>query len=160
MGVHRAAAGSINTTTGAFTASSSGFMPNVTGQFFPYGVDAMIWIAAASASPASADAETRGLPGLGVPTLPYVLRDSVYAAGPQPVTTLTDGPFIVLPPAMLGLGNPDDVAYAAEQNYDPVAGVCLAPDETSSGPTLAATGPAIILVAPFDDGTLTPGVAR
>jgi hypothetical protein len=158
MGVHRASAGTISMSTGAHAAGSVRILPDITGQIFPYGIDAMLWIAAATVSPAVPGAEERGLPSLGVPSLPYPMRDAVYGMGPQPITSRDDGPFILLPPAMIGLDGPDQVAWAAEQHYDPVAAVCLPSGEVSpamqsgggsaAGPAL----PAVIFVVPLIGG--------
>lgn len=95
-GVYRAPAGSINMLTGEFTASTNRFA-NITGQFWPYGVDAMIWGGAITTgvtlSPRTEGSFDRGI------TSPFY---SIMAAHPdQPIETRSDGPFIMIDPAML-----------------------------------------------------------
>jgi hypothetical protein len=147
--VYRAPAGAINMSSGAFSPGGR-VLGNVTGQFWPYGVDAMIWLSAAAISPASGDAGERGVTGaLG---LPSSIGDLV--SGPRlPLTSLEDGPFIELPIAMLPL---DEAAIlsAAEAGEDPIRGVCEAPapEDLQSHPDdftpAEQPTPALILVYP------------
>jgi hypothetical protein len=149
VGVYRAPAGAISMSTGAF-APGGRVLGNVTGQFWPYGVDAMIWLSAAAMSPASEDAGERGVTGaLG---LPSSISDLV-SGPPLPVTSLEDGPFIELPIGMLPL---DEAAIlsAAEAGEDPIRGVCEAPapEDLQSHPEEFTPAeqptPALILVYP------------
>ncbi len=142
MGVYRAPAGSINILTGGFTPSSNA-LANVTGQFFPYGMDALLWVGAGAAamSPAAEGAYQRGLYS--------PLYQLLGAQTDQPVSTRTDGPFILTDPSMLAtpespIDSPLDFGAAGMMDpYD-----WLAP---------AATPPAVIVVQPLDQPILEGG---
>jgi Domain of unknown function (DUF4157) len=145
-GVYRAPAGAISMGSGAFTAGGR-VLGNLTGQFWPYGVDALIWLGAAAASPAAPGAEQRGLPSLGIPVVPYPVRDLLYGV-PPPVTTRTDGPFIELPATQLGL-DPEEVLAAARRGEDPLWQRWeQSPYEAAPYEAAPEVPPAIILVTP------------
>jgi len=101
MGVYRAPAGSINMLTGEFTASGSR-LANITGQFWPYGVDMIIWAGAGTMgsmmSPSSDAAYNRGL----YSSTPFY---NLMRSNPnQPVTNRSDGPFIFVDQGMMAGG--------------------------------------------------------
>jgi hypothetical protein len=149
-GVYRAPAGAISMTSGAFTPGGRVF-GNITGQFWPYGVDAVIWISAAAMSPASSDAGERGVTGaLGLPSS----LSGLLAGPPPPVTTRTDGPFIELPLWALPIGV-EDVLAGAEAGEDPIRRVCEQPppealqSHADEPPAMGAEAlPGLILVLP------------
>ncbi|WP_437721455.1 eCIS core domain-containing protein [Sorangium sp. So ce861] len=158
-GVYRAPAGSINLLTGEFTASGSR-LANITGQFWPYGIDAIIWASGAAMasglSPTTPEGRERGLSPLFA---------SVLARPPLPETSRSDGPFVFVDPAVLSaeLG-PTSSDQGAEANAcvapEPI---CALPEDGQRGEAPGA-GPAIILVSPLqasfgDVGTLQPGEA-
>jgi Domain of unknown function (DUF4157) len=137
MGVYRAPAGSINMLTGEFTASGNA-LANITGQFFPYGVDAMLWLSAgfmgSMASPSREGAADRGM----FSPLYSLVRDQQ----PLPFTERSDGPFMIMPPASDAgvLGDGGLATDPISQLYTPNSQSSIAPG--------ASPLPAIILVVP------------
>jgi hypothetical protein len=113
MGVYRAPAGQINLLTGQFTASGSR-LANLTGQFFPYAVDGMIWVTAAhvgsTLSPTTPGGRERGFTP--------ALRSLLAGRAPLPETERSDGPFIFVDPGagMEGATEPDALS-TEEENY-------------------------------------------
>ncbi|MBZ0314894.1 MAG: DUF4157 domain-containing protein [Anaerolineae bacterium] len=98
MGVYRAPAGQINMLTGEFTASANP-LANITGQFWPYGADMLIWAGAglvgSQLSPSTPQAAERGV----FSSTP--LYDFMRMQPPPPVSTRSDGPFIFVDPMAL-----------------------------------------------------------
>ena len=153
MGVFRAPPGAINLATGEFAASGSR-LANLRGQFFPYGADAMIWISgayfASRASPSDPEAYDRGLYG--------PIYDLIGQGTPlPPVTTRSDGPFVLGDPSMLAtgivppiddplasifVGDPTAPAFAADPNAIYLGG-------GGGGAGGAGGAPLIILVTPL-----------
>lgn len=133
-GVHRAPAGAINMATGGFTASTRA-LANVTGQFWPYGMDGLIWATGVGAgvtlSPSSPDAYRDR--GMFSPLFGLVGNQS-----PLPMTERTDGPFLFVDPTSAGPRN-------AGQSF---------PDTTAApGGRPGTAYPSVILVYPADSGT-------
>jgi hypothetical protein len=133
MGVYRAPAGSINMLTGEFTASANR-LANITGQFWPYGVDMMIWAGAgmggAMMSPSSDADYDRGLFSI------TPVYDLMRTRPDQPVTSRSDGPFIFVDPGMMEGGGLD-------------LSMLTQPREDEEGGMSPMAGPAIILVQPI-----------
>lgn len=136
MGVYRAPAGVIDLASGQFTASGSR-LANITGQFFPYGADAMIWISGAAIgsrlSPSTSSDYERGL---------YrPIYNMLGTTAPLPTTQLSDGPFIFLEQRSEGgFGR-------QERQVPPLFQSPALPSE--SGMRLPSRMPAIIFVAPL-----------
>lgn len=130
MGVYRAPAGSINLLTGEFTASGN-VLANITGQFWPYGVDAVIWagagVAGSMVSPARGGAYERGI----FSPLYGTIQGIVRTQPPLVATERSDGPFVFI----------DLPAGPAELPFVP---------ELPFGPQPRAGGlPAVIFVTPL-----------
>ncbi len=91
MGVYRAPAGSINLLTGEFTASGNA-LANITGQFWPHGIDGLIWASASvmgsALSPMQPGANERGIP------LYRPVHDLIGNQSPLSMNERHDGPFI------------------------------------------------------------------
>lgn len=136
MGVYRAPAGAIDLASGAFTPSG-GTLANVAGQFWPYGVDVIIWAGAgtmAATSSADPDAFDRG----AFPPVYQFLRDTP----PLPARQLTDGPFVFLNSQASSQGGADQGGVCrlpqAQANVcapEPPP-VCLASDPQTGGAPL------------------------
>ncbi|MGN9911802.1 eCIS core domain-containing protein [Phytohabitans sp. LJ34] len=147
-GVYRAPAGSIELATGAFTPSGNA-LANITGQFWPYGVDAMIWVAAGAGgsmvSPASEGAYDRGLLS--------PVYDLVGNREPLPETSRTDGPFIFVDPYVGGEGTADIIvsdqtSALASLVMPPAPGEALV-CEAEQPPMDASAPPGLIFVVPL-----------
>lgn len=149
MGVYRAPAGVIDLASGQFTASGSR-LANITGQFFPYGVDAMIWVSGAAVgsrlSPSTPRDYERGLY--------QPIYDMLRTSAPLPTTQLSDGPFIFLEQRSEG---------AVGRQEGQVSPLLQSPAlSNESGMRLPSREPAIIFVAPLtpQGPTLQPETRR
>ena len=139
MGVHRAPAGAVNLATGGFEAGGR-FLPNLTGQFFPYGVDGLIWLGAgtigATLSPATDGARERGVGGL--------LDGLLARREPLPETRRDDGPFVLLnDPALSVTGDIGSGAVLSSSL------ACEDPGSAAATSLVPPSAPAIILVTPL-----------
>jgi hypothetical protein len=118
MGVFRAPAGQISMGTGAFTPSGNA-LANITGQFWPYGIDGFIWASGIAAgtlvSPAAEGAYDRGMFS--------PVHQLIGNRQPLPETSRSDGPFVFATPAAAPEG--------VDSTLDPETGTCRMPDSSS-----------------------------
>lgn len=138
MGVFRAPAGQILLPSGEFVASGQ-WWANISGQIFPYGVDAAIWVGAGTGvsllAPGDEHANERGLYS---PLYSYLQPNTQ-----SPLSSLSNGPFILMQPA-------------GEMANDPAAIMSLMPPDATQNQMFTPTfsgeeTPAVILVYPIDD---------
>jgi hypothetical protein len=161
MGVYRAPAGSLSLSSGALTPA--GRMANVTGQFWPYGVDSLIWIGGGTAAGVSfyGSAQETGAAERG---LYQPFYDVITQQPPLPGTVRNDGPFIFLQPnegevgpsteegftVLPELNMPTGPDVPSEQLFDPSVLQGLSEEQLLGGAGTGGRMPAVIFVTPTE----------